>query len=172
MSSVMPRFRPPNPPPNHGSLCAHDLHGSISLVSSSASDRQVHPAVVRRRARSMDDVPALFPDGAAWRVRVRAFYLDATDAPPTGNRALHSARAVGCAAADHAFRELEGARGRRSELAHSPAADGDDRVAVFRSLLDGAAHAAMVQSNQPGSFAVSPVRFVECRIAARVAELS
>src|SRR5215831_140827 len=37
-----------------------DFYGGLSAISDSAAHRQVHPALVWRRARRMDGLPALF----------------------------------------------------------------------------------------------------------------
>src|SRR5215212_5172540 len=171
MSSVMHGFRLSPTLRHHASFCAHDIHGSISVVSGTATDWKIHPALVWRGAGCVDDLPAFLPGPFARRLCLRAFFVKAADAPTAGDRAPDSVGVVACVAADHAVRKLEGARRRRSEPADSVAADGDDRAAVFRAVLDRPPDAAVVQPDESGCLTVSPLRAFERGLAPRVVEL-
>ena len=60
-------------PPNVScSLSRHDLSQRFSSVPGAAHDRTLHPALVRRRARRLDHLPAVLPGLPAGWLRVRA----------------------------------------------------------------------------------------------------
>ena len=56
-------------------VCSHDFHQRIPVVSGAAATGKIHSALVWRHAGRLDDVHARIPDAAVWRLRLRAFVV-------------------------------------------------------------------------------------------------
>src|SRR5436190_12050070 len=146
----------------------HRFPGRVPPVPGPAAAEQVDPALVRRGARDLDDLPGVLP-GRALR----------------GLRCRPCRRALGFAGS--AARAPAGPRGRgpgpadRSRAAGEPR--GSDRLdpaapgrprrgAVPAPLHDGAARPGLVRAGLPGALALPALRAVERRFAGRTADVS
>lgn len=56
-------------------VCSHDFHQRIPIVSGAAAAGEIHSAMVRRHASRLDDVHARLSDVAVWRIRLRTFVV-------------------------------------------------------------------------------------------------
>ena len=156
----------------HVRLRADDFYRGIFAFPSPAADRQIHPAVVRRRDRRLDDLHVVLPDAAVGRLRLRAFYLPLAEAAPPGDSASGPARRGVGPAAHYARRFVEAGRRRKSNVANPRPADCEPWPAVFRPLVHGSPDATLVQPHEPRRVALPALRAFECRLIAGARQLS
>src|SRR6476646_5013455 len=94
----------------HAGVCVDDFYRGLPALPGAASDCEVHPAVVWRRAGGLDDLHVVFPGIAAGRLRLCAFPLTLAETPRTGLGAFDRPGRGSGTAADHSICNLETGR--------------------------------------------------------------
>ena len=149
-----------------------NFYRGIFALPGAAADWQIHPAVVWRRTGGLDDLPVVFSDAVAGRVRLCAFHLRPVSAAPPGNIASGTARRGAGAVAHHPRRCLEAGGRRESDPANSGPAGRVHRPAVFRPLGHRSPDATLVQPHQPRRLSLPALRALERRLIAGAGQLS
>ena len=155
--------------PEDAGICAHDFSRSVPAFSGPATDREVFAAVVWRRSRRVDDLPALFSISIGWRVCLCACPRTVFQAADTNSDSPRLARHGYRQLAHRALGSLEDARWSSCGCNYA-AAGGQYRIAFFGARGDGATASELVGAF--GEAAVPFVRVVKPWVIARACELS
>src|SRR6266545_7553675 len=91
----------------HACLRADHCFRRVSALSNPAAHWQIHPALVRRRAGSVDDLPAVLPGLAARRLRLRSCQFAVSQTARASRRAFDFARRRAGVVANYTGRFLE-----------------------------------------------------------------
>src|SRR5262249_49183244 len=102
-----------------GSLRVDHFYGGVPPVSGAAAHRQIHFALVRRRAGSLDYVRPVFSDRSPRRICLRAFQFPISKAARPGSSPHGPAAGRPGAVADHAGLAMETGGRRQSGDANS-----------------------------------------------------
>src|SRR5262249_21663620 len=148
------RFTAQNKPDVDGDLCPRDFLWGVPFVPSTAAHCKIHFALVRRRSRRVDDVPAFLSGVAPGRIRVCAPERPLADATRPSPGAFESARGRIALSAYHSPCELETGCFRSAYRAHSESSHGECRFTIFRPRRDRAAASGLAQPRSTRSASV------------------
>jgi len=128
----------------HAPFSPFYFHRRFSVVPSSTPYRQIHPAVVWRESRRLDDVSTIFPNAASGRVCLCAFFHKISKSARPDRAPRCSVAQLARPTANYTLGYVEARTRRRSFAAYPAPTKRNDRVALLRALIHRAAHAALV----------------------------